>query len=378
MCSLVRLWNRYCGTTDTRGRSLEGNFGMHEERRLASGERLLVDVLGPGEGRGATDRHLEIFNFLTQPFDFWMSPTETMLLSRILTGNADPSLADTLLVGRIDGAIAGAAWHATDADTGELGGYGFVLTDPAQRGKGVAQQLTGLAVQRFWDAGGQASYLGTVNPVAQHVYEKFGYASFNGLTMRALRPGLDAAAFDGEFFARAGAGGIRDVRLGDLAPFTALVMAHEPRDWIVRDYTESMFFAPPAVQATGCLRPFCNALARHETNAANAWKVLVNDRGRLTASANLWAPAVGARRDSAELEFQAVPAYVDRAAAVIEAVVDEAAGNGIRRVRACAASPARQAVLAAAGFEVDHVRAGDLDLGDRRADVTVLRRDLAG
>ena len=71
----------------------------------------------------------------------------------------------------------------------EMGGYGFVFTDPAQRGKGVAQRLTELAIQGFWSAGGQVSYLGTINPVAQHVYEKHGFCPYNGLTMRALRPG---------------------------------------------------------------------------------------------------------------------------------------------------------------------------------------------
>ena len=185
-----------------------------------------------------------------------MVPTEGAFLAEFLAGTHDPSLADTMLIGRIDGTIVGTAWHGTDRDLPEMGGYGFVFTDPAQRGKGVAQRLTELAIQGFWSAGGQVSYLGTMNPVAQHVYEKHGFCPYNGLTMRALRPGTKPDGFDDRFFSRAGAGEIRDIRMGDLAAYTGLLMLPEPREWIVRDYTEAILYAPPTVEAGGCLRPF--------------------------------------------------------------------------------------------------------------------------
>ena len=350
---------------------------MDEALTLANGERLVVSVLGPGEGRSATAVQLEVYNFLTRPFDPWMVPTEGAFLAQFLAGTHDPSLADTMLIGRINGSIVGTAWHATDRDLPEVGGYGFVLTDPAQRGKGVAQRLTELAIQGFWSAGGQVSYLGTMNPVAQHVYEKHGYRPYNGLTMRALRPGANADGFDDRYFSRAGVGQIRDLRLGDMAAYTGLLMLPEPRDWIVRDYTEAILYAPPTVEAGGCLRPFYNSMTRHTTSPANAWKVLINDRGRLVASANLWAPIHATVRANAALEFQAAPAYVDRAGAVIEAALGHAAAHDVRVVRAHASAEARQDVLREAGFVPEVVHPADLDLGGRRADVTVMRRDLA-
>ena len=349
---------------------------MDEVFTLPNGEQLVASVLGPGEGRGTTAVQLEVYNFLTRPFDPWMVPTEGAFLAEFLAGTHDSSLADTMLIGRIDGTIVGTAWHGTNRDLPEVGGYGFVFTEPAQRGKGVAQRLTELAIQGFWSAGGQVSYLGTMNPVAQHVYEKHGFCPYNGLTMRALRPGTQPDAFDDQFFGRAGAGEIRDIRLGDLAAYTGLLMLPEPREWIVRDYTEAILYAPPAVEAGGCLRPFYNSMTRHATGPANAWKVLSNDRGRMVASANLWAPAHAPVSGNAMLEFQAAPAYVDRAGAVIEAALEQAAENDVRAVRGYGVSDGRMDVLREAGFVVEVVQPAALDLGDRRAEVTVMRRDL--
>ena len=349
---------------------------MDEVFTLPNGEQLVASVLGPGEGRGTTAVQLEVYNFLTRPFDPWMVPTEGGFLAEFLAGTHDASLADTMLIGRIDGTIVGTAWHGTNRDLPEVGGYGFVFTEPAQRGKGVAQRLTELSIQGFWKVGGQVSYLGTVNPVAQHIYEKHGYRHYNGLTYRALRPGTDADTFDERFFSRAGDGEIRDFRLGDLGAYTGLVMLLDPTEWIVRDYTEAMFYAPPAVQASGCLRPFFNSMTRHTMSPANAWKVLINDRGRLVASANLWAPIHAPVRASATMEFQAAPAYVDRASAVIEAALEHAAEHDLRAVRACGVAAGRLEVLREAGFVEEVVQTASLDLGERRADVTVMRRDL--
>ncbi len=349
---------------------------MEKVFALPNGEELVASVLGPGKGRGTTAVQHEIYSFLTRPFDPWMVPTEGGFLAEFLAGTHDPSLADTMLVGRIDGKVVGTAWHGTDRDLPEMGGYGFVFTEPEQRGKGIAQRLTELSINGFWAVGGQVSYLGTVNPVAQHIYEKHGYRHYNGLTYRALRPGTDADTFDETFFGRAGDGEIRDIRLGDIGAYTGLVMLLEPAEWIVRDFTEAMFYVPPAVQASGCLRPFFNSMTRHAASPANAWKVLVNDRGRLVASANLWAPTHAPVAANATMEFQAAPAYVDRACAVIEAALEHAAVNDVRAVRACAVGEARLAVLREAGFVEEVVQPGALDPGDQRVDVTVMRRDL--
>ena len=112
---------------------------MESTHTLKTGERLDVTTLGPGEGRGDTAANREVWWFAIQPFDPWTSPGENELMARALRGAADDSLHDYLIVGRIDGEIVGTVWHGTSSNTREVGGYGFVRTDPAHRGKGVAQ-----------------------------------------------------------------------------------------------------------------------------------------------------------------------------------------------------------------------------------------------
>jgi GNAT superfamily N-acetyltransferase len=355
---------------------------MKHERLLANGDRLDVHIMLPGAHRGETPDHLSIYHFLTRPFDPWMVATEAAFLARFISGSADPSLADTLLVGRINNEIVGTAWHATDSTIGELGGYGFVLTGPEHRGKGIAQVLTELALDPFWKAGGLASYLGTMNPIAQHVYTKNGFRPLNGLVMRALRPGTESQDFDRAYLGRDGDGDIRDIRLGDLAAYAHLLLTTATGGWIVRDYNEAIFYKPPSVEAGGCLRPFYNTFANHETNPVNTWKVLENNQGRLVASANLSVPAAGPLSKSASLEFQGAVDYHDQATTVINAAIEEASLHKLREVRATSISQHRQDILHASGFEVETVRRTEFRLGPESAsnsgyaDVTIMRRDL--
>ena len=355
---------------------------MKHERLLANGDRLDVHIMLPGENRGETPDHLSIHHFLTRPFDPWMVATEAAFLAQFLSGSADPSLADTLLVGRIDNEIVGTAWHATDSEIHDLGGYGFVFTSPEHRGKGIAQVLTELALEPFWDSGGLASYLGTMNPIAQHVYTKNGFRPLNGLVMRAVRPGTESEDFDSTYLRRDGDGVIRDIRLGDLAAYTHLLLTTATGGWIVRDYKEAIFHAPPSVEAGGCLRPFYNTFANHETNPNNTWKVLENKQGRLAASANLSVPSAGPLSKSAALEFQVAVDYHDRASTIINAAIEEASTNGLREVRAAAISQHRQDVLHKSGFEIETVRHNEFHLGPESesntgsADVTIMCRRL--
>ena len=349
---------------------------MASAHELKSGETLSVAELRPGKGRGDTSENREVWEFIGRPFDPWMTPAEAEFVARFLRGATDGTLYDYFFVGRIGATVVGTAWHGTSR-THEIGGYGCVLTDAAHRGKGVAQVLTGLSVGRFWDDGGQAIYLGTGNPVARHVYEKSGYRQYNGICMRAVRPGLDPEAFDATYFAYDGPARTRDVHLGDLGGYTALLMARESTGWVVRDFTEAMFYAPPTVEATGSLRPFYNTLLRHESNPANQFKALVTGRDRMVAAAALAAPPAGALRGGATLEFQFCPAYSTDLATLLQETLEAATAQGIRAVRAYAVSEDRRAALRDVGFTPEAVARGLLDLGECRTDVHVLRRDLA-
>ena len=344
---------------------------------LKDGQRLDVTVLGPGEDRGDTPANRELWWFIIQPFDPWTSPGENELVARALRGVTDDSLHDYLFVGRIDGQVVGTVWHGTSRNTREMGGYGFVRTDPAHRGRGVAQALTKLSVEQFWADGGLALYLGTVAPDAAHVYEKFGYRRYNGIAMRALRPGLEADGFEDEHYAHDGAPIARDAAFGDIGAYPALTLSPEPKDWRIRDFTEGMFYDPPDVLAGSCLRPFVSLMLRRETDPANQFKVLVSRRDRIVATAGLFAAQPAALQGQATLEFQCYPTYRGELSSFLGTVLVEGREAGLRSVRAHAASESRSAALAEVGFTPESVLPGYLQVGDRAIDVTALRRNLA-
>ena len=350
---------------------------MDSTHTLKTGERLDVTTLGPGEGRGDTPENREVWWFAIQPFDPWTSPGENELMARALRGAVDDSLHDYLFVGRIDGEIVGSVWHGTSSNTREVGGYGFVRTDPAHRGKGVAQTLTRLSVEQFWADGGRAIYLGTVAPDAAHIYEKYGYRRYNGIAMRALRPGLDAETFDKDYFAHDGAPLARDAGFGDIGAYPALMLSPEPRDWRVRDFTEAIFYDPPEVQSGSCLRPFVSSMLRRETHPANRLKVLVSRRDRIVAAAGLFTAPAPALDGTATLEVLCHPAYGGELSSFLGAVLAEGREAGVRTVRAYASGDSRSAALGALGFTVESTLSGYLRCGDRAVAVTVLRRNLA-
>ena len=350
---------------------------MEASHTLNNGERLDITVLGPGEGRGDTVSNRELWWFIIQPFNPWTSPAENELVARVLCGAADDSLHDYLFIGRINDEVVGTVWHGTSSNTHEMGGYGFVRTDPEHRGKGVAQALTKLSVEQFWADGGRAMYLGTVAPDAAHVYEKFGYRRYNGIAMRALRPGLDPEGFEDEHFAHDGAPLARDATLGDIGSYPALTLSSAPKDWLIRDFTEGMFYYPPDIFASSCLRPFISSVLRREANPANQFKMLVSRRDRVVASANLFVPQAAALHGEATLEFQCYPTYRGELSSFLGAVLVDGREAGIRRVRAHAASDGRGAALAEIGFKMESVLAGYLQVGDQAVDVSVMRRDLA-
>ena len=104
---------------------------MEKVFALPNGEELVASVLGPGEGRGTGAAQQETYSFLTRPFDPWMVPAEGGFLAEFLAGTHDPSLADTMLVGRIDGTVVGTAWHGTSRTCRRWAAMGSCSPNPS-------------------------------------------------------------------------------------------------------------------------------------------------------------------------------------------------------------------------------------------------------
>jgi GNAT superfamily N-acetyltransferase len=357
---------------------LAGEAGMTERQtaRLRDGRILEIEVVAPGEGRGDTPATREILGFVARPFEPWMSAAEEHALAELLSGATAPHLRDWFWLGRLDGRLVATAWSGAGASAPEIGAFGYVLTDPPARGLGIARALTRAAVERFWATGGRALYLGTAEPTAQRVYAESGFRPYNGLVMRAVRPDLDAAAFDAAHFAPDPSARIRDVGPGDLAGFTALLAAPEPRAWTIRHFAEAIFHAPPEVGATGCLRPFHSALARQRSNPANRFRALVTAGGRMLAAASVAGPASGALAGTAALEVLCYPSVRDRLPYLLESTLAATAAAGTRVVHAYADEGDRSDALRESGFRDEAVLRGLLRLGGSEVDVVLLRRDL--
>jgi len=344
---------------------------------LRDGSTLSIEHLGPGEGRGTGPAAQELLAFITQPMSPWFSAAEAAGLTQCLSGAAHPALADHLFVGRREGRLAGAVWHGTAADRPMVGVFGYVWTDPAARGLGIARALTRRSVDRFWADGGQASYLGTAEPTARRVYEDHGYRAYHGAVMRALRPGLDADDHEADWFEPGAPVTVRDATFADVAAYTALVTHPGPAGWRVRDWTERLFVIPPLDPINSCTRPFLSTWVRHVSAASNVFRVATVPGGGVVAAVAIASPATGALAGSGTLEILAHPAHMGAAAPLIADALGRAAVLGVREVRAWADRGDRADLLVGSAFREESVQPGMLTAGEERIDVVVLRAELA-
>lgn len=343
---------------------------------LRDGSTLVIEHLGPGEGRGRGPEQQALFDFVARPMAPWFSAAEAAGLASCLSGEAGPRFRDHLFIGRRGGRLAGVVWHGAAADRPEVAVFGYVWTDPAARGLGIARALTERSVETFWAEGGQASYLGTAEATARRVYEDHGYRVYHGSVMRALRPGVAAADWEVAWFQPGRPTVHRDARFDDVAAYTALLTAPEPASWLVRDWTERLVVLPPDQPIASCTRPFLSTWARHEATPTGVFRVATVESGAIVASVAVAGPAGGPLAASGTLEIIAHPGHLAAATALIADALERAGSSGLREVRAWADRGPREDLLVDAGFREESVMPGLLSAGGRPVDVAVLRRVL--
>ncbi|MDE2812394.1 MAG: GNAT family N-acetyltransferase, partial [Gemmatimonadota bacterium] len=84
------------------------------------------------------------------------------------------------------GRTVGSSHLTTAVGNPELSGLGEVATVPQCRGQGIASRLCRAARDDFLAAGGQALFLGTVNPTAARIYHRLDWRKMAGSTVWAL------------------------------------------------------------------------------------------------------------------------------------------------------------------------------------------------
>ena len=159
------------------------------------------------------------------------------LTAESLLGEEMPDARITVYTRRIGGRLAGACLVASSDTMPSLGGLGEVATSPVARRTGIATALTRQALDDFKDRGGQALFLGTVNPAAARIYHRLGWRKLAGVRlMLHVTNGASPEEFLVDYF-REIRGEVVSVRApspADRAPMIPLLAS--PHDWQVLDF----------------------------------------------------------------------------------------------------------------------------------------------
>ena len=121
-------------------------------------------------------------NLTDELLDLWLPIFDGAidLTREALLGEEAPHSRITVYTRRLNGGLAGACLVASSHATPSIGGLGEVATTSAARRTGIATALTQQALDDFEALGGQALFLGTVNPAAARIYHRLGWRKLAG------------------------------------------------------------------------------------------------------------------------------------------------------------------------------------------------------
>ena len=108
---------------------------------------------------------------------------------RVLRGSELGRNHNVVYSGRRQSELVGTAQVTVSCANPSLGGLGEVATATALRGKGIGRRLTAQARDDFLARGGEALFLGTVNPVAAQLYHRLGWRKLASTNVMCLVAG---------------------------------------------------------------------------------------------------------------------------------------------------------------------------------------------
>ena len=202
------------------------------------------------------------------------------LTREALLGEEMPYARITVYTRRIDDRLAGACLVASSDSMPSLGGLGEVATSPKARRTGIATALTQQALDDFRDRGGQALFLGTVNPAAARIYHRLGWRKLAGARlMLHVTNGDSPEEFLVDYF-REICGEVVSVRAptpADRAPMIPLLAS--PHDWQILDFNVGVMSTRYAVQDS-CLGLY-RRYAAVAGDGRDAWFCASTDTGKV-------------------------------------------------------------------------------------------------
>jgi GNAT superfamily N-acetyltransferase len=220
---------------------------------------------------------------------FWETSFETSYdnFREVLEGAEQAVNRNLVYQSREGSELVGTCQLTVGCSNVRLGGLGEVATAVSHRRRGIGRTLSSQARDEFLELGGEALFLGTVNPLAARLYHDLGWRKFDGANvMCLLAGGRDPAEFLLEYFPDQGqvevSVGCADHRLAmiplvidphgwrmldaNLALFSTRYMDQDscmglfPRYQAVRDEGAGEWFA--ATTEAGCLVGLATARSR--------------------------------------------------------------------------------------------------------------------
>jgi GNAT superfamily N-acetyltransferase len=176
-----------------------------------------------------------------QLISFWeeIFQTSSQGLRPVLRGMEKAENRDVVYTLWDQDQLVGTSHLTYGLDSVSLGGLGEVATHPRFRKRGIADLLCRDALNDFSAAGGEALFLGTVNPAATRVYQRLGWKRLAGTTVMANVVGAETAEdFLVDYFRGAGPARIEAATPGHRVPMIPLLVM--PHDWKVLDALTGM------------------------------------------------------------------------------------------------------------------------------------------
>jgi len=344
-----------------------------EPLRLKTGELAQIELYQP-DGSPPPNTIDALWDMVIRPHDPWISRVETTYFSRMLRGELAQDCADQVYSIWIDERPASHATMLRARDNPRVGLAAFVITDSANRGKGLCTLLMERMMDDFWADGGEYALLATGNPVAHAIYERSGFSDYNGHVMRYLSDAVRSEDVDGEYFSHHGPATVRPGHWGDGARIAWLYA--KPSPWFVKDYLEA-FYDHPALVHTRCGSVLPSMMLNVEERGGGLWVLETEDK-RLVGAATLTYFDRAGQASAPVVDFLVVPAYLAQAGGLLHAAIGGAETAGARFVRIHLASPDSDKMQVARdiGFHLEATLAGQFAAGDDRYDLHIYTYEL--
>ena len=269
---------------------------------------------------------------------------------------------DTFYLLEQGGRTVGSSHLTTAVGNSELSGLGEVGTAPQCRGKGIASRLCRAARDDFLAAGGQALFLGTVNPVAARIYHRLGWRKMPGSTIWALiASGESPESFLVDYFRASDEVGVEPGSPAQRVPMIPLIIA--PHDWRVLDANVELY-STRYLEQNSCMGLYPR-YAKLVEQCAGAWFAARTRDGRLVGLASARPDGEGACQVDGFVHGRYAGSWVD----LMRAAIDWAGGRCW--VRVCVEDEEKGACLKDLGF-VDGGPSEPFVMGDRTVEAVRL------